>query len=49
MIIMGDKSDDFNIDSERMKDVEITSIPDTDLKKATKKGGFFGDPFLVIE
>lgn len=46
---MSEKSDDFNVDSERMKNIEVTPIPDSDIKKATKKGGFFGDPFLVIE
>ena len=44
---MADKIDDIN--NERMKNIEQTSIPDTDITKAKAKGGFFGDPFLVIE
>jgi hypothetical protein len=44
---MTDKID--NIEDERMKNIEQTSIPDADIGKAKKKGSFFGDPFLVIE
>jgi len=46
---MEDKIDEIKIDDERMKNIEQTSIPDSDLNKAKSKGGFFGDPFLVIE